>query len=180
MAEKDRLKWNERYREEEATLPASPFLAQLTDVIPRRGRALDVAGGSGRNGRWLMEHGLDVTVADISEEGLARAASFGLSTVRLDFDLEPLPEGPWDVILCNHFLHRPLFAAFPDLLAPGGWLLVAIATAVNLERHAHPSRQYLLEPGELVRLAKGLEVVSCTEGWVESGWHEARLVARRR
>jgi tellurite methyltransferase len=179
VAEKDRQKWNARYREEEATLEPSPFLASLAEVIPRSGRALDVAGGSGRNAVWLERQGLSVTVADISDKGLARAAARGLATALVDFDVDPLPPGPWDVILCSHFLHRPLFREFPAALAPGGLLIVAHPTLRNLTRHAHPSREYLLGEGELEELARGLEVVSSAEGWVESGKHEARLVARK-
>jgi tellurite methyltransferase len=37
----------------------------------------------------------------------------------------------------------------------------------------------VLEDGELPRLISGLETVRYEEGWLESGRHEARLVARR-
>lgn len=179
MADADREKWNARYGEEAAMQEPSPFLAQLADVLPRTGRALDVAGGSGRNARWLARHGLSVTIADISDVGLARAASDGFATVVVDFDRDPLPEGPWDVILVNHFLHRPLFAQVSSRLEPHGLLAVAHPTVTNLERNAHPGRKFLLEPGELRTLAQGLAIVSFDEGWRENGWHEARLVARR-
>jgi SAM-dependent methyltransferase len=180
MSQQDRDKWNARYGEEAAMLDASPFLAQLGALLPRTGRALDVAGGSGRNALWLARHGLSVTVADVSDVALSRAAAHGLGAALVDFDSEPLPQGPWDVIFVNHFLHRPLFAQVPSRLAPGGVLVVAHPTVTNLERHAHPGRQYLLEPGELRTLVQELEIVSCDEGWRENGWHEARLVAQRR
>jgi hypothetical protein len=43
-----------------------------------------------------------------------------------------------------------------------------------------PGPRFLLEEGELVRLAGGLDVVQYREGWLEEGRHEALLVARRR
>lgn len=49
----DREKWNARYREEGPPSPPSPFLVGLDDLLPRRGRALDVAGGTGRHALWL-------------------------------------------------------------------------------------------------------------------------------
>jgi tellurite methyltransferase len=180
MAQADSGKWNARYGEEAASLQPSPFLAQVSEVLPRTGRALDVAGGSGRNARWLAQHGLTVTVADISDVALARAAQEGFATVLVDFDVDPLPEGPWDLIFVNHFLHRPLFAQIPSRLAPEGLVVVAHPTVTNLERNPHPGRKFLLEPGELRLLAHGLEIVSFDEAWRENGWHEARLVARRR
>ncbi|HEX9052362.1 MAG TPA: methyltransferase domain-containing protein, partial [Anaeromyxobacter sp.] len=74
MGEGDRERWNARYAEEAETPAPSPFLLSLDDVLPRRGRALDVAGGSGRNALWLARRGLDVTLADVSDVALARAA----------------------------------------------------------------------------------------------------------
>jgi hypothetical protein len=42
--------------------------------------------------------------------------------LRVDFEVEPVPPGPWDLILVFHYLHRPLFEQFEGLLAPGGLL----------------------------------------------------------
>jgi tellurite methyltransferase len=181
----DRERWNTRYRAEAPSREPSPFLAALDGVLPRRGRGLDLAGGGGRNALWLARRGLAATVADVSEVALAaaadaaRAEGLALSTLRVDVEREPLPEGPWDVVLDFYFLHRPLFAALAAALAPGGFLVVAHPTLTNLERHPRPGRDHLLAPGELGTLAGGLEVVSYDEAWRESGRHEARLVARR-
>jgi SAM-dependent methyltransferase len=185
MAESDRERWNARYREPREAPEPSPFLAALGDLLPRRGRALDVAGGSGRNALWLARRGLAVTLADVSDVALALASAaagaegLALATVRVDLEEAPLPAGPWDLVLCTYFLHRALFAAFPAALAPGGVLVVAHATRRNLERHARPGPAHVLEDGELPRLVTGLEVLRYDEGWLESGRHEARIVARR-
>jgi SAM-dependent methyltransferase len=185
MAESDRERWNARYREARDAAEPSPFLTALDALLPRRGRALDVAGGSGRNALWLARRGLAVTLADVSDVALeqasdaARAAGLSIATVQVDLEEAPLPAGPWDVVLCTYFLHRPLFAAIPATLAPGGLLVVAHATRTNLERHARPGPAHVLEDGELPRLAGGLEILRYDEGWLESGRHEARVVARR-
>ncbi len=63
-------------------------------------------------------------------------------------------------------------------LAPGGVLACEIATVQNLERHAKPSRRFLLELGELPRLCAPLEVVHYTEGW-QGDRCLARILARR-
>jgi tellurite methyltransferase len=181
----DREKWNQRYRAAEAPAPPSPFLVGLDELLPRRGRALDVAGGTGRHALWLARRGLETTLADVSDVALEKAAAgarrenLTILTQRIDLEASPLPPGPWDVIVCTYFLHRPLFAAFPAALAPGGWLVVTHATRSNLQRHARPAPAYLLEDGELPALVHGLEVIRSEEGWVESGRHEARLVARK-
>ncbi len=185
MAGIDRDRWNARYQAEEAVPPPSPWLDVLAPLLPRRGRALDLGGGSGRNALWLAARGLDVTLADVSDVALERAAreararGLRLATVEVDLEQAPPPPGPWDLVLCLYFLHRPLLAAAPGLLAPGGLLAVAHATRRNLERHPRPGPRHVLEEGELPGLVRGLEVVASEEGWLEGGRHEARLAARR-
>jgi SAM-dependent methyltransferase len=185
VAAGDRERWNARYREEEGPEPPAPWLAGLDAALPRHGRALDVGGGSGRNAIWLARRGLDVTLADVSDVALeravraARAQGLSLATVQIDLESEPLPPGPWDLVLCAYFLHRPLFLALAPALAPGGVLVVAHATRKNLERHPRPGSRWVLEEGELPTLIRGLDVLHFEEGWLESGRHEARLVARR-
>jgi SAM-dependent methyltransferase len=147
---------------------------------------LDIAGGAGRHAIWLAKRGLDVTVVDISQVGLQIAAERGaaagvsLQSMFVDIECDPLPPGPWDLIVCAHFLHRPLFAVFPQLLRPGGLLVVVHPTQANLERHEKPPRRFLLQDGELPTLVTGLEIVHYEEGWLAEGRHDAVLVARRR
>jgi len=181
----DREHWNTRYAERPDLAPPSPFLAELDGLLPRRGRALDVGGGAGRHALWLARRGLDVTLADVSDVALAQAAAAAraeglpLTTLQVDLTAAPLPPGPWDLVLCTYFLHRPLLAAVHEVLAPGGLLVFAHATRTNLERHPRPGPAHLLEDGELPGLVPGLERLRYQEGWLEGGRHEARLVARR-
>ena len=189
MSEADRARWNEKYLAQGAVAPPSSFLVSLDSLLPREGRALDVAGGSGRNALWLAERGLDVTMADVSDEALRRADAeatargLRLNTLRLDVDAEPLPEGPWGVVTCFYFLHRPLFAEVPLVLAGSGLFVFAHPTVENLSRHPKPSRHHLLDAGEAQALFAAqaeLEILRFTEDWTEDGHHEARAVARRR
>ncbi len=186
MAEADRERWNQRYRERgEGPGAPSDFLRAWEDRLPRAGRALDVAGGLGQDALGLARRGLDVTLVDVSDVALEAAAAAaraeGLALTCLPRDVEALgpPPGPFDVVVCLNYLWRPLFAALPGVLAPGGWFLFAQPTRKNLTRHAHPSARFLLEDGELPGLVQGLRVVELTEGWTGAGRHEARLVARR-
>ena len=185
MSLAERTKWDARYRATAPDFTPSAFLAELDVLLPRRGRALDLGGGAGRNALALARRGLDVTLADISPIGLALARDEAirtgnhLETVALDLESDPPPAGPWDLILQAHYLHRPLFQAYPALLAPGGLLVVAHPTRRNLERHSKPGPEFLLDDGELSGLVSGLEIVFYDEGWHDDGRHEARLVARR-
>ena len=142
-----------------------------------------MAGGPGRNALWLADRGLDTTMLDISDVALVmaeRAAKeLGLNVELINTDLEedPIPEGPWDVVVCFNYLHRPLLSTLAPVLAPDGLLVLELATRTNLERHERPPRQFLLEEGEILKLLPGLELLEYHERW----WHDrhvAHVVAR--
>ncbi len=187
MSQEDRIRWDTRYASGSHVPPEAPaeFLLHAARWLPSRGRTLDVAGGAGRNAVWLAQRGLETTLVDISPVALEiaarRAANCGVSLVLLcrDLECEPMPEGPWDAIVCCDYLHRPLFARFAAELALGGTLVVMHPTRSNLLRRDKPPPAYLLADGELPRLVAGLEIVRYTEGWTADARHEARLVARR-
>lgn len=188
MAEQDRVRWDARYAEGAPGSEPSPFVTSLDALLPRRGRALDVAGGAGRHAVWLARRGLTTTLVDVSPVGLdlareaARAGGVALDARAADLERDGLPAGPWDVILDFHYLQRSLFPAFAQALAPGGLLVFVQPTRRNLERHPRPGAAHLLEEGELARLVADLplDVLRLDEGWTEEDRHEARLVARRR
>lgn len=188
MSEGDREKWNARWRERAGELePPAVFLEEHVDLLPARGKALDIAGGAGRHAVWLARRGLDVTLVDVSDvaitraEGKASSANVTLRARRVDLD-EPLELAPlYDVVLMIHYLNRERRDAIADLLVTGGVLVAAQPTVTNLERHAHPSRTFLVEPGELeawVR-ARGYELLAAREDWNDEGRHEAWVIARR-
>lgn len=183
----DAQRWDARYAEE--TMPASlappelvrTALADIGTLAP----VLDVACGWGDAGLWLADQGADATLTDVSPVALAgveaRAAEAGLmvSTVARDLTSGPLPEGEWEAITCIHYLDRALLPRLGAALAPGGRLVVSIATKANLERHPRPSVRFLLEPDELPTLIADLDVVKFSEAWRSNDVHEAWLVAKR-
>ncbi len=183
MGEGDRERWDARYREGSHRDAAAPAWLEAL-ALPRSGRALDVAAGAGRAALWLAARGLDTLAVDVSPAGLelaerrARDAGLSLRTQAIDLEHEALPGGPFDVISCFHYLQRDLFPQLIERLAPGGWLCCEIATERNLERHARPSRRFLLAEGELEQLCAGLEIAHADEDWHDDR-HVARIVARR-
>ena len=151
---------------------------------------MDVAGGAGRHAIWLAGRGWDVVLVDASEVGLrlagerAHMAGVTLQVLQRNLMDDPLPPGPFDLVVVVAFLDRGVLDAIPDVLAPGGRLAFVQPTTTNLERHDRPPRRYLLEPGEMARIGArlGLEVEVCDEGWwgdEDTGRHQARLLARR-
>jgi tellurite methyltransferase len=186
MSEAEHQEWNRRYGEGPAIAPPEPFVVEaVTTHAPAPGKALDLAGGTGRHALWLAEHGWDVTLLDISDAGIAlareEAARRGLAPtcVVADLDRGSPPAGPWDLIVIHHYLRRTTLGELPQWLAPQGLVVFAQPTVANLERHPRPSRRFLLAPGEGEALLAGLHIVSSFEGWTAQGRHEARIVARR-
>lgn len=193
MSAADRDKWNDKYRDPDfAPRKPSPVLLGLAEWIPQQGRALDLAGGGGRHSIWLAQRGLVVTLADVSSAGLAvarqRAESAGLSlqTLEHDFTEQGLPVGPWDFLLSICFLWQPTPELISQALAPGGTFIMIQPTTTNLQRHAKPPRDFLLQPGELAArftpsacASAGLRLCHLSEGWAADDLHDAVLVVRR-
>lgn len=185
MSDSEREHWDERYRTEgvRSTEPAA-FLIEVAPHLPPQSTILDVGGGSGRNAIWLARHGHDVTIADISASGLALAEEAAkvngveLRTILMDFDAEPMPEGPWDVIVNFHFIKRHLFPVFQSALRSGGLLVFCRATLRNLERNERPPKPFLLAEGEGWDLLSGFELVIAREGWSVEGRYEFEALAK--
>ncbi|MCH9685395.1 MAG: class I SAM-dependent methyltransferase [Deltaproteobacteria bacterium] len=191
MSGGDRDRWNAKYRASghRRGTPAATLL-ELAERLPKAGRALDIAGGTGADAAWLAQRGLSVTLVDVSEVALGLAvesaarAGVDFAVVQADLTIDPLPPGPWDLVLCNHFVQRDLLPAVVQALAQDGLLLWVHPTVDNLARHPRPSRRFLLDTGEAVALVTqaGLEVVWHDEGWAgtePTARHLARVLARR-
>jgi tellurite methyltransferase len=190
MAREDRSRWDARFSErrmregDEGSSRPAAFVEGLVGRIPP-GRALDLAGGGGRNAVALARAGFDVTVADVSPVGLelarerAEAAGVPIRTVEVDLDEQPPPPGPWDLILVHHFLHREVYRSLPALLAEDGMLAICHPTRKNLERHEKPSARFLLDEGELRDIFEDVSLLEYDESWGKDGRHEARLLAAR-
>ncbi len=130
--------WEERYAGEGKVWSGNPnpqLVAEVSALTP--GTALDVGCGEGGDVIWLAQQGWQVTGADFSEQGLARAARHaGEAGVadRTDWwqvDARDLAHDgrTWDLV-STHFLHPPggqmvdVTRRLAELVAPGGHLLV--------------------------------------------------------
>src|SRR3989337_1787928 len=105
------------------------FLVENAALLPR-GRALDVAMGSGRNGIYLAKMGFEVEGVDTSheaiEEALARAREEGVSIQTRVEDLVNIPyfdEEAYDLVICFNYLQRSLMPQMKNWVKPGGMLV---------------------------------------------------------
>jgi tellurite methyltransferase len=185
LAAGDRERWDHAFGHGQHVGGAVPrWLDDFDAVLPKSGRALDVASGAGRVARYWAARWLETLAVDVSSVGLGLAKEAAtregltLETCTLDLELDLLPDGPFQAVSCFHYLQRSLFPSLIARLATGGVLVCEIATVRNLERHASPGARFLLQPGELAELCRPLAILTHQEGWFE-GSFLARIIARR-
>lgn len=143
----------------------SAWVIRFRHLVPAGGAVLDLAAGAGRHTRLMLAAGHKVTAVDrdISHLG-PLAAESGVDVIQADLEI---PGGAWPLgdrrfagIVVTNYLHRPLFGHLRAALAPGGALIYE-TFGVGNERFGKPDNpDFLLKPGELLELARGLHIVA--------------------
>jgi len=145
----DATGWDERYASSELVWSSGPnafVVEQVAGPGPAAlapGRALDLAGGEGRNAIWLAEQGWDSELVEFSAVALEKAAAIAhhrgvaLRTTLADVTASPALEPADLVLVCYLQLPTESLAAAlrhaATLVAPGGTLLVIAHERDNLE-----------------------------------------------
>jgi tellurite methyltransferase len=184
----------------EPSLEPSIILRELLPLLPD-GPALDIACGRGRNTLFLAGKGRSVAAVDWSAAALeileehARAgripvmrrswanhavlaAKSGIETACADLSCQELGSEEFALVLCIHYLERPLFRRIAKALRPGGALLYETYTREQLAFAGGPRNpEYLLSPGELHGAFPELKTVFYRE--LRSGQGTATLLARK-
>jgi len=148
--------------------PTSAWVRRFAPLIQRGGRVLDLAAGSGRHTRLLVDMGFTVTAVDVDVSRLTSLAGPHCQVSPIDLE----DGGPWRLgggwsgIVVTNYLYRALFADLAQGLAPGGVLIYETFMLGN-ERFGRPSNpEFLLKPGELVTAFAALSVVAFEQGEV--------------
>jgi SAM-dependent methyltransferase len=147
----------------------SGWVTRFAPLLRPGGTVLDLACGSGRHLRWLAAQGFRVTGVDRDAAALATAAEGLPACETLAADIEagpwPLPGRRFDGIVITNYLWRPLVQQVLDALAEGG-VLIWETFAQGQQTIGKPSRaDFLLQPGELLRLCAGLRIVAFEDGY---------------
>jgi SAM-dependent methyltransferase len=153
----------------------SAWITRWSHLLPAACTVLDLACGSGRHLHWFVARGHAVCGVDRD----AAAARANVATAELiEADIE---NGPWPLlaegdekrprqfgaVVVTNYLWRPLLPTLLQSLAPGGLLLYETFAAGN-ETVGRPARaDFLLQPGELLHLCAGLEVVAYENGFLD-------------
>jgi 2-polyprenyl-3-methyl-5-hydroxy-6-metoxy-1,4-benzoquinol methylase len=192
MSDSDRIKWDARH----AVAPdhddgPAEVLDAYSHLLPRAGRALDIACGRGANALFLAQRGLETVAWDISAVAIealkvrARRLNLAIEAEQRDVVEKPPPASSFDVIVVSRFLDRSLIPALIAALQPAGLVFYQtfLRDAATTEGPRNP--EYRLGSNELLTLFAPLRVLAYHEGGrggdlSQGRGNEAMLVAQNR
>jgi SAM-dependent methyltransferase len=173
----DRARWDARYGAAVDVAPVPPdVLRGREELVPRSGRALDVACGRGAVAIWLARRGLSVDAVDVSPVALAAGAAAEPSVTWIEHDLDRglPPGGPYAVVVCQRFRDPALYPGLAARLAPGGLLAVTVLSEVG-----DVPGPFRAPAGELLEAFSALDVLAHREGDGEASLLAVRPAAPR-
>ena len=157
--------WDEKYaREGDPSKVPSLFLAEQISRLSR-GKALDLAMGSGRNSIFLARNGYEVDAIDYSSVAVGKLQSFvkeqslPITVKQADLTTFQIPDHTYDLIINFNYLERSLIPQIKRGLNPGGMLLFETYT-IEQPRYGRPRNpDYLLKPNELLSSFSDLHII---------------------
>ena len=167
----------------QGTEPPSAWVKRWSHLVKPQGSVLDVACGQGRHAYYFHQLNHRVTFVDRAQAAIDSIAIEANLCEKVVADIE---NGPWpfegrcfDAVVVTRYLWRPLLPTLLASLAPGGVLIYETFAEGN-ETVGKPSRpEFLLHPGELLDLCKGLRVVAFEDGfWIDSNGGNPQFVQR--
>ena len=155
---------------------ASAWVQRFASHIPQ-GLVLDCASGGGRHAHLLAELGYKVLACDRDAAALATIQHPSITCIECDLETEtaskhinwPFAPHRFAGIVVTNYLHRPLFPAMLDSLAPGGVLIYETFAEGNAQFGKPSNPDFLLAHGELsaiIHAVQGFHVLAFEDGYV--------------
>ena len=146
----------------------SPWIVKYAPLIPKAGRVLDLACGSGRHAIRLAKQGYQVDAVDRDAQALS--SMMGMDNINAsiaDLEADDWLHSDWkyDGLIVSRYLYRPLLHTLAVMLNPGGVLIYETFMAGN-EHYGKPSNpDFLLQPNELLEVySPVLNIVAFEQG----------------
>jgi tellurite methyltransferase len=176
--------------------PPWPLLMRAAGLAPRKGSALDLGAGAGRDTRYLLEQGFAVTAVDADPRAVALLAALWqdrLRVVQSAFEDFAFASATYDLISAQFalpFIARDrfagVFARLKAALVPGG-IFAGQFFGVHDEWNTPERSMTFLTREEVEALLSGLETIELSEedadGHTADGspkhWHVFHILARR-
>lgn len=149
----------------------SAWVRRWSPLVTAGGTVLDVACGQGRHARWFYQRNHPLALVDRAQAAIESIAFPAADCEAVVADIE---NGPWPfagrefaAVVVVNYLWRPLMPTLLASLAPCGVLIYETFTQGN-ESVGTPSRSdFLLRPGELLKICQGLRIVAFEDGFEE-------------
>ena len=143
MSVRDKNYWDDLYGSDKGSIekPVSQFLEQALSSL-KKGKAMDIACGTGSNSFFLAENGFTVEGIDFSKNAIdrckSRSGGYGTSVdfkvQSLDFFLMPIQK--YDTVIITDFKASPrLIDEIKKGLTIGGTLLLDVYTLNHLKEN---------------------------------------------
>lgn len=180
MNQQDRERWNNKYLQGfESDKNPSKLLIEFIH-LSKKGKALDIAAGLGRNSLFLAENGFIVDAVDISDVAIEKLKTLHKNINPIHADLKTFrpSENSYDLIINFNFLERSLFPYIKDALKKDGVLIFETFLEGS---PAKTNKDFLLRKNELLHSFLSLEILFYQEKQVitckEEIAYKAQLVA---
>jgi tellurite methyltransferase len=175
---------------------AWPLLVRATSLAVKNGRALDLGAGAGRDTRYLLRQGFDVTAVDADPRAVALLSTLPrahLRVVQSTFDNFDFDFASYDLISSQFalpFMSRDRFdevlSQLKAALAPGG-IFAGQFFGIHDQWNTPDSNMTFLTRAEAEAYLSDLETIEFSEedadGHVADGspkhWHVFHILARR-
>lgn len=158
-------RWDCRYEKGEHTSEKpSDILKKWVPKI-KKGKALDIASGAGRNSLYLSKKGFDVDAIDFSEKALeiatkrSRNKGLDVNWIQFDFDELNLPFKYYDLVTSTNFYLNNQFDKITKTLKEDGWFIYRHHLDIkNSEFERGPPKEYRYKSKEVKEALRYLEI----------------------
>jgi len=158
-------RWDACYSSSSEFPSAAEVLQQNPHLLPKQGKALDLACGLGANVFLLASHGLQTSAWDISPVAIeklkvsAGEKGFDVDVQTRDVVARPPEPESLDVIVVHRFLDRKLFPTLINALKPEGLLYYQTFIKKKVSDSGPSNPDYRLDSNELLKLCAPLQIL---------------------
>jgi len=180
----DKERWNKRFKEK-------PFRDYVEPVVKKyikkakKGYALDIACGQGRNTHFLAKNGFEVDAVDFSDYALSQIKNNeNIHKIEVDLDEYNLEKNKYDLVININYLNRRFFHQIKEALKPDGIVIFETFIIAHGDFDNPKNPEYLLRTNELLHAFIGMEIIYYEEKFdINLRGEETRvasLVAKKR
>ena len=183
-------KWNQIYQSQTIKSETVSVLEENLFLLPKTGKALDLASGLGENALLLAKQGLTTEGWDISAVAMqklqqqADAHALPVKTFTKEIASDSFAVTWFDVIVVSRFLDRSICNAIMESLKPNGLLFYQTYTQQKVIEQGPKNPCFLLAENELLQLFSSLKLIYYREnsglGKVQHGLrNEAQFIGQK-